>query len=221
MNELQDDILQLLKLLERNQALEHLVLIGSWATVFYQEYFGGGDYHPVIRTTDIDFLIPKTPPRDTKIHIGKIMVADGFLEDVRIDGWVTYHKPEFHVEFLLSRVGPRPDDAITIPQLGITARPLRHMWLLTQFVIQASYQGIPLNLPHPGAYALHKLIISTKRRDKEKQAKDREQASAVLLALSDEDRALTKDILQKLSKNERKAVLEAVEHELLIRDVFK
>jgi len=115
MNELQDEILQLLKVLEKNQVLEHLVLIGSWATLGYKEYFKVIDYHPIIRTTDIDFLVPRKPSRSVKINVGEIMEENGFLEEFASDGWVTFHKPEFHVEFLCPRIGPRAGDSFKVP----------------------------------------------------------------------------------------------------------
>lgn len=192
MKELHSEIMDLLKALEERKALDYLVLVGSWAALFYKEYFKKEDYHSVIRTTDIDFLIPKKPTPETKIDISKLMAEKGFLEEFSQDGWVTYHKPEFHVEFLWPRLGPRPADVLNISELGVAARPLRHMKLLTENVIQVPYGGIDLNLPHPATYALHKLIISKKRKQQEKALKDREQAKTVVLALAPSDRTLLK-----------------------------
>ena len=170
----------------------------------------------MIRTTDIDFLVPKKPPRGVKIDISKVMADEGFIEEFSHDGWVTYHKPEFHVEFLMSRVGPRPGDARQIPQLGITARPLRHMWLLTQNVIQVTYAGIPIQVPHPAAYGLHKLIIAARRKNQDKQAKDREQARTVLTVLSKQDQGRLNEIYQRLSAKERKVVRAEFEQDPLL-----
>lgn len=78
MSEIQDDILELLKTLQNNRVLQHLVLIGSWATLGYKAYFKGTEYHPVLRTTDIDFLVPKKPSEKIKIDVATIMEGEGF-----------------------------------------------------------------------------------------------------------------------------------------------
>ncbi len=221
MNELQDDIFELLKTLRKNGILEHLVLIGSWATLGYQEYFKGVEYHPVIRTTDIDFLIPKKPSERVQIDVAKILEGEGFLEEFASDGWVTFHKPEFHVEFLYPRVGPRSGDSIKVPQLGISVRPLRHMSLLSQNVIKVSFKGITLNMPHPAAYGLHKIIISTKRKKKEKTIKDLAAAREVLSALSQKDRQVLKKLHDNLTRNEKKTVSEVLKKDSQLQDILE
>ena len=95
------------------------------------------------------------------------------------------------------------------------------MWLLTQNVIQLSYKGIRLNIPHPAAYGLHKFIIAAKRKNKEKQTKDREQAKTILGALSKSDRQMLKQIYQKLSKKEQKAIVSILKGEPLLNEFLE
>ena len=68
MSSLDDEILKVLKALNQQDALKHLVVIGGWVTLFYRDYFKDPNYHPVIRTTDIDFLVPKKPPDKFRGH---------------------------------------------------------------------------------------------------------------------------------------------------------
>jgi len=95
------------------------------------------------------------------------------------------------------------------------------MGLLTQHVIKVHFKGISLNLPHPVAYGLHKIIISTKRKKKDKKIKDVEAAKTVLSALSKDDRQLLKEIFETLTKNEKRAIRDVIESDLLLRDFFQ
>jgi len=42
--------------------LKHVVLAGSWCTLFYEKYFAGTKYAATLKTRDIDFLIPRPLP---------------------------------------------------------------------------------------------------------------------------------------------------------------
>ena len=44
--------------LAKENALDDLVLIGSWALYYYKIYFNESESIPAVRTTDLDFLIP-------------------------------------------------------------------------------------------------------------------------------------------------------------------
>ena len=161
----------------------------------------------MVRTTDIDFLIPKLPPKTVSVDIPALMEELGFHNDYSSDGWLTLHKPELHVEFLWPRMGPKDDKPIEIKDWGINARPLRHMWLLRDHQIAVLYKGMTLTVPHPVAYSFHKLIIADRRTKPEKQAKDRAQAEEVLLAFRETgDRKMIHEFFDKLSKKDKSSV---------------
>jgi len=44
--------------LYKSGAFEYIILIGSWCYYFYRAYFNNAPEIPVVRTMDIDFLIP-------------------------------------------------------------------------------------------------------------------------------------------------------------------
>ncbi len=50
--------------LHKSGAFEYIILIGSWCHYFYRVYFNNASEIPVVRTMDIDFLIPNP----AKIH---------------------------------------------------------------------------------------------------------------------------------------------------------
>lgn len=222
MNPLEDEISKILKAIEKHGALDHLMVVGSWSTLFYQDYFADKDYRPVIRTTDIDFLIPKKPPHNLKLDVSGVLQGLGFSLDYTDDGWIIFQKPDLHIEFLWPRRGPQSDDVKKIPELGVTVRPLRFMWLLIHYPIVCSYKGIRFHIAHPAAFGIHKLIISTRRKDPLKRDNDRQQAEMVLTALRDpKDLQLLKEIVGKLSKKEKQAVKNAIKDRPLLKEVLK
>lgn len=222
MSSLDDKILEVLKVLDQKKALKHLIIIGSWVTLFYRDYFKDQNYHPTIRTTDIDFLIPKKPLRGLSVDLSSALKGLGFSEKFSSDGLVTFSKPDLDVEFLYPRIGRESDKPKTIQALGVNARPLRYMSLIEQETIQCTFRGIAITLPHPVAYALHKLIISGRRTKDFKRDNDRQQAEMVLTTLSDpRDLSLLQQIYGSLTKKEKKYISDALEGRPLLQEVFR
>lgn len=63
------------------------------------------------------------------------------------------------------------EGAFDIPELGVNAQRLRYLDLLLTNTITVDYRTIPVRLPHPVHFALHKLIVAG-RRNIEKAEKD-------------------------------------------------
>lgn len=55
-----------LRRLDSEGVLSHVLLIGSWCGQLYRNYFKTEQYTPTIRTRDIDFLVPLPPQFDKK-----------------------------------------------------------------------------------------------------------------------------------------------------------
>lgn len=222
MKPLDDEILKLLTALNQQGALKHLVVIGSWVTLFYKDYFSDPNYHPAIRTMDIDFLIPKKLPSTLHIDLPTLFHRMGFIEEFTTDGWITFHRPDLHIEFLSPRLGQQSDKPKKIPELGINVRPLRFMSLMARETIQCSYRGIEVTVPHPAVYGIHKLIISARRPKDFKRENDRQQAELVLTSLSNpQGLELLHRVYKALSKNERTAVTKAIVGRPLLEELFK
>jgi hypothetical protein len=64
---------EVLRRLGKAGILRHIVLVGSWCTIFYKHYFAGIHYLPVIRTRDIDFLIPHPSTIRTKVDVAELL----------------------------------------------------------------------------------------------------------------------------------------------------
>ncbi len=176
--------LEVLRRLEKAGVLENAVLIGSWCLPFYEDYFSGVDYAPSIKTRDIDFLIPRPASIKSKTNVSELMKDLGFIVGFKgREGYIVLEHPELEVEFLVPEKGRSFNKPVPLPQLGLNAQALRFLELLAQNTIQVKAKDISLTLPHPANFALHKLIVAGRRRQKDKAAKDREAGLKVLKAL--------------------------------------
>ena len=108
-------------------------------------------------------------------------------------------KRGYRVEFLTSNRGSDDysDQPSTMPALGgASADPLRYLDFLIRDPMRTVLlhkSGIPVNVPEPSRYAVHKLIIATKRRTDGhfvlKRDKDLKQAELLFEALYETRRA--------------------------------
>lgn len=201
-----------LEVLRRFQAaglLKELILIGSWCQHFYRSYFTGLRYTPTIRTRDMDFLVPVPFRIKNKVDVEELLRDEGFV--VIFSGGAGYMKlmhPDLIVEFLVPEKGKGSDRPYPLPQLGMNAQPLRFLDYLLQNTIRIEAEGLKINVPHPAAFALHKLIISARRTKEEKLLKDRKEALAVLTALVRKgDACEIRKMFEKMPAGWRKRVL--------------
>ena len=173
--------LEVLRRFHKAGLLNKIILVGSWCLYFYKEYFYGVYVIPTIRTRDIDFLVPLPPKIKKKTNVPDILSDLGFVtEFVSSKGYLRLGHPDLIVEFLVPERGKGSNKPYPLPQLGMNAQPLRFLDFLAKNVIEISVDGMRIKLPHPIAYALHKLIIHGRRAKKEKAAKDMDQALMLL-----------------------------------------
>lgn len=192
--------------------LKELILIGSWCQHFYRSYFTGLRYTPTIRTRDIDFLVPVPFRFKNKVDVEELLRDEGFV--VTFSGGAGYMKlmhPDLIVEFLVPEKGKGSDRPYPLPQLSMNAQPLRFLDYLLQNTIRIEAEGLKINVPHPAAFALHKLIISARRTKEEKLVKDRKEALAILTALVRKgDAGEIRKMFEKMPIGWRKKVLDAL-----------
>ncbi len=68
-----------------------------------------------------------------------------------------------------------------------------------------------VRLPHPGAFAMHKLFISERRREKGKQSRDIEMAIRILEAIQMTEKEMELNpIWKSFTKKERNKILEVL-----------
>lgn len=172
------------------------VLVG---TVAFQTYPGlvGARPERHLQTGDVDLA------QDHGISVAIEETAESLLDAIRsvdrsfrsvprLDGNLAtgfMNEQGYKVEFLSTNRGS--DDnvghALPLPSLGVAAEPLRFMDFLIRDPVQSvllTGGGVSVTVPSPERYAVHKMIVSTRRTDKEKSAKDIGQASFLIEALT-------------------------------------
>ncbi|MDD5259583.1 MAG: GSU2403 family nucleotidyltransferase fold protein [bacterium] len=197
----------------KSGALKHLILIGSWCSYFYDQYFKGVIYEPIIKTRDLDFLVPVPLRLKEKIDIPALLGELEFLPDWSGDkGYIRMVHPELFVEFLVPEKGRGIDKPYPLPQLGVNAQTLRFLNFLTDNVIKIEVAGLVVNVPHPANFALHKLIIAQRRNKPDKIAKDKEAAVRILKALIEKgESGVIRKVFKSVPDKWQKKILKGAE----------
>lgn len=199
---------EILKIFDENNLWgEGIELIGSWCFMLYQRHFGVKSFP--LRTLDIDFLIPWPYKAKKKIDLIELLKPLGFQMSFNSDGSIYLWSSEIKIEFLTAERGKGSEHAKEIKNLSIKAIPLRFVDILFKDPVLVKEEGISVSIPNPAAYAVHKLLISRRRKNKDKKRKDLEQALLVLDAI---DLKEVNDIYKTLPKPWKKAILGALDN---------
>lgn len=188
---------EVLRRLEKAEVLKNLILVGSWCIPFYQEYFKTVKYSSSMRSRDIDFMVPGSIKVKAKVDLVELLKDLGFVVGFQgREGYIRLEQPDLAIEFLVPERGRGSSKPFPLKDLSINAQPLRYLSLLTQRIINTEVEGVKISLPHPAVFAFHKLIVAQIRKNKDKEAKDKEQAVRILRALIDKgELAATKKFL--------------------------
>jgi len=174
---------EVLRRLAQRGLLNNLILIGSWCLLFYKDYFQQSSYRAAIRTRDLDVLIPLPQKFTVKVDLYDLLRDLGFVINFKGQGgWITLQHPDLIIEFLIPERGRGTHKPVPVPDLGINAQSLRCLDFLATDAIRVRFHDLTVRVPHPANFALHKLIIAS-RRQSDKGERDRSQAVQVLQAL--------------------------------------
>ena len=216
-----DLFIEVLRRMRSRRILDKLILVGSWCILLYEDYFREKGILPPIRTRDLEFLIPIPPRFDQTTNLHELLKDLGFVVDYKgEEGYMIFVHPDLILEFLVPARGREPNKPHPIAQLGINAQALRFMDLLLRNPIQVLFDDIPVTVPHPADFALQKLLIARRRKQRDKAKKDRAQAIAVLRALDASDQvgtvfSLLQTMPQSWQRTIRKELTEMGEKDLL------
>jgi len=112
----------------------------------------------------------------------------------------------YRVDILTPMQGPSDDAPVALPALKADAQPLRFLDFLIYREVQAVAlwgAGIPINVPAPERYALHKLLVSRLRlssgESQAKAAKDIRQAAELISVLSTQRPYELRDMWEELN----------------------
>jgi len=182
---------EVLRRLDKAGILKDVVLVGSWCTLFYKDFFGSKKYMTSLTTRDMDLLIPLPRAIKAKVDVTELLKDLGFIVGFTgSQGYIRLEHPQLIVEFLVPERGRGSDKPYSLPQLGLNAQALRFLEYLSVNTITSKIGPIKLKLPHPANFALHKLLVMGRRPKAEKQAKDKESAIRILNALIDSDQSV-------------------------------
>lgn len=170
-NEEQSELVEkILRVLNEAELLNNLVFVGSWCIHFYRHYFQEKFLEPV-RTTDIDIDVNLLLKAKNPVSIPDLLEPLDFEVKFAGDNFIFLVHPALKIEFLSPEKGRNKDKPLKLPGFGITAQPLRFLELLEKEVITTDYKGLPVKVPHPVWFGIHKLIISQRRRSKKHNEK--------------------------------------------------
>jgi len=208
-----DLLLKVLGDLQDAGILKHLVLVGSWCQDFYRHQFGNPIEIPATKTMDADILIPRRLPKFKQpVDIVAIMKKNDFIFEVAPSSLYKFNHPLLKVEFLTDS-GAKPEEVPRhFKELGVTAQELHFMGLPLAYHYPLTYKHITFNLPEPEAFALHKLIVSQRRLNKEKAEKDRLTAEGMFLYFQNNPKHITRlhTIIAEQSKGWQKKIRAAL-----------
>lgn len=140
---------------------------------YYRILFDHAPEIPLIRTTDVDFLVPNPSSFKKKIDVTNLLNGLGFDNDFDFNtGLVKYVHPDLEIQFLTPALGRVKDTPQEIKQLNINAESLSYLKMLQDYKFSMTHKGITFWLPEPEAYVLHKILISPKRKSSSKKEKD-------------------------------------------------
>ena len=171
-----------IEILEKSSVLPHVTVIGTWAEYLFKEC-RILNYTPYFKTKDADFLIPDVRKPYHKVDLASELEKNDYVITQNYEGLMKFTKGTIEVEFLTpDRKHTCSDPTVTLDKLGITAQPLRHMDIIYENTIPATFYSHRINIPKPAAYVLHKLAIN-ELRSEEKQKKDIQSIDRVLDAI--------------------------------------
>ena len=200
--------------------LTHLILIGSWCLTIYRTYFNNSPEVPLLRTMDLDFLLPRNINLNFQVDIPQILKEYGFDEVFsHLDGYSKFVHPEIEVEFLTPEFGRGQEKPYYIKSLNISAQGLRYIRLIQDFNITVLYKDIPVKVPEPSAFVLLKYLISTKRKESSKKRKDLDTANLLgnFLLNNSNERSKLKIVFNSMPKrwqSKTLTVIKSYSHDL-------
>jgi hypothetical protein len=89
-----------LKQLQAKGVLDGLVIAGSWCQYYYRVVFDNAPEIPLLRTLDIDFLVPNPSKFKTNVDVSQLLNQLGFDSDFDYHtGLVKYVHPDLEIQF--------------------------------------------------------------------------------------------------------------------------
>jgi len=187
-----DLCVEVLHRLDKAGILKDIVIVGSWCTFFYKDFFAGRKYMTSLTTRDMDLLIPQPRAIKVRVDVAELLKDLGFVVGFTgKQGYIRLEHPQLIIEFLVPERGRDSSKPYPLSLLGLNAQALRFLEFLSENTIKLKVGLITVRLPHPVNFALHKLLVMGRRPKAEKQVKDKDAAVKILDALVDSGQGST------------------------------
>lgn len=181
---------EVLRRLDREDVLRNVVLIGSWCLLAYRGHFQGVGYEPSIRTRDVDVLVPVPVRFSHDVDVATLLKDLDFVIAFKGDAGISqFVHRDLMLEFIVPERGRSGRGSYAIPQLGVTAQPLRFMDFLCEHTIVGLFEDVSVAVPHPANFALVKVMVSVRRTKTVKRENDQRQAAGIMRAMMDSGQA--------------------------------
>lgn len=129
------------------------------------------------------------------------------LEHSFPEGYIRLVHPELIIEFLVPEVGRGTSKPYILSELGVNAQRLRFLGLLERDTIVVRVSSLEVTIPHPVNFGLHKILVSSRRTNAEKQNKDLEAGLELLrMCIKDRDERRLLDLFRSISKNQQRMI---------------
>lgn len=176
-------------------------LVGSFAFACYGNMLGVSYLSDLSRTEDMDFSVDRRIEVGIRRNLAEALVqVDSTLKIPRqinpaLKPFEMIASDGFKIEFLTTKATESEKAPVLIERFSIHAQPLDYMDFLiesNQPAMMLYGAGIPVVIPDPARFALHKLAVSQLRpiSMKTKSDKDLKQASAILEVLLEDNPGL-------------------------------
>jgi hypothetical protein len=212
-----EEIKRFVSLLSEHKINEEVILIGSWATYFYQSIWP--KYQAIIRTTDIDFYTGFNIG-SAQVDLPEILKKNNYMVDVKNGTYnnLIFNTRGFEIEFV-THLRRDQKTVFLVKSLNIKAVPLPHHEKITldqTIVYQFGTKSI-IRIIRPSLYVVLKLIIN-RNRPKEKGEKDLESIRSITPFLLNDKVELSFfiDTIKKLPSNQRRKCFKTIQRANLI-----
>jgi hypothetical protein len=204
MPEQEKEFLKVLKLLSDNDALGHVIVIGSWAEYLYQNTGLIPSGTTALRTLDIDFLVKNMRLPHPPINFERVAREAGYAVENHFMFGTTriITASRLEIEFLIDQKGAGAEPVYETA-IGVTAQALRGLNLLLRHTAEVEYLGIKVTVPIPEVYVIHKIIINAGRNKDYKREKDKNNIFALLPHI---DMTIYNSILEETTKKQRREI---------------
>jgi hypothetical protein len=144
-----------------------------------------------------------------KVDLPELLQDLGFILGFKGDnGYMFLQHPELMIELLVPERGRGSEGVKNLPALGMNAQPLRFLDVALMKTIHLHFEDVPVTVPHPAAFALHKLLVAPRRKNAEKKQKDIAAAMAILdLVEKQDDWAVALDLMKRFPRSWKRTVL--------------